>query len=835
VAVAAIGAVAAGLLSWTVVRATRSDEVTPVPPNALAMLSDRGLGGDPVPMANTPGAMASGAGSLWVADEANDAVVRVDPDQHRVVQTITGVGGAPQSIAVAQSGVWVAGARDGVVARINTATNRVVDKVVVGVQPAAVVAAADQVWVANSADNTVQRIDPSTGKADDPIRVGDGPSGLLLDGTTLWVANSRSGTVTRLDTRTGERLAADLRGDVGARGMAMTDTDVWVANELGQSVSRIDRTSLRVVNIPVEDGPSTVVVWEGSAWVNNAYSGTVSRIDVETNRVARINLQSAPRALVSVGETIWVATGAFGSPEHEGGTLVFTEYRADPGTLDPSAFGAPSRIAILRHVYDGLVSFRVTGGRGAEALVPDLAVFTPLPSDGGLIYTFTIRAGIRYSTGAEVKASDFINGLRRALANSGGSSAFDKVVGAQQCMAEPGLPGSCDLRGGADADDGARRLTIRLSEPDPDFLSKLAFSVVPTPAGLPLENLGLNAVVPGTGPYQFAAAAPDGNFTLSRNPYFAPWSFAAQPPAYPDRIEFRIAPSTEQAIKDVLGGAADVTTVSAADIGQLGAHAELLHPFENFNTDFAYFNGRIPPFDNRQARQALNYAVDRRTFVSLYGGGDGGADLSCQLLPSGFSAWRPYCPYQTGPATGPYQGPDLARARELVIESGTANVPITVRAYRGLPIWNRFPAYLADVLRSIGYTQVSVEDIPPEHSAGFPNDPAYASYQIFTHQGWLADYPSASTFYDLFSCRRGNLSGYCNPEIEAVAVKAATAAQTHPTLSIELWAQVDRMLTDDAAFVTLGSHHDASLVSPRVSNVMTRPGLGAVISQLWVK
>ena len=65
--------------------------------------------------------------------------------------------------------------------------------------------------------------------------------------------------------------------------------------------------------------------------------------------------------------------------------------------------------------------------------------------------------------------------------------------------------------------------------------------------------------------------------------------------------------------------------------------------------------------------------------------------------------------------------------------------------------------------------------------------------------------------------------------------KAATAAQTNPTLSIELWARVDHMITDDAAFVTLGSHHDASLVSPRVSNVMTRPGLGAVISQLWVK
>ena len=116
----------------------------------------------------------------------------------------------------------------------------------------------------------------------------------------------------------------------------MTDTDVWVANELSQSVSRIDRTSGRVVTIAVEDGPSTVVVAEGSAWVNNAYSGSISRIDVATNRVSRIALESAPRALQVVDGRVWVATGAFGNPEHVGGTLVVTDSQSGVGTLDPT-------------------------------------------------------------------------------------------------------------------------------------------------------------------------------------------------------------------------------------------------------------------------------------------------------------------------------------------------------------------------------------------------------------------------------------------------------------------------------------------------------------------
>jgi peptide/nickel transport system substrate-binding protein len=279
-----------------------------------------------------------------------------------------------------------------------------------------------------------------------------------------------------------------------------------------------------------------------------------------------------------------------------------------------------------------------------------------------------------------------------------------------------------------------------------------------------------------------------------------------------------------------------VTTITVAEGARLGGHAELVHEFENYNTDWAYLNAKIPPFDNRKARQALNYAVDRRTFVSLYGGSDSGVNLSCQLLPRGFPSWRPYCPYQTGAATERYLGPDVARARGLVRESGTAAVPITVRAYRGYPLYNAFPAYLVEVLSSIGYTDVTMADIPSEHTAAGPEDPVYAGYQIFTQLGWLADYPSASNFYDQFSCDGTNFSSYCNPAIEAVADQAAAAA-THndPTRSLDLWAQVDHMITDDAPFVTLGGHHDAALVSPRVSNVLTRSGLGAVLSQVWVK
>ena len=52
-----------------------------------------------------------------------------------------------------------------------------------------------------------------------------------------------------------------------------------------------------------------------------------------------------------------------------------------------------------------------TPARTRRSLVPDLATSVPEPTDGGRTYMFNLRRGIRYSTGAEVRASDFVRGV----------------------------------------------------------------------------------------------------------------------------------------------------------------------------------------------------------------------------------------------------------------------------------------------------------------------------------------------------------------------------------------------------------------------------------------
>jgi len=834
--------IASVLASTDITRGRDGESPLTVPANSAAVIGPDGLVGDAVPIGAVPIGLAADGGSVWVVDHTNAAVARVDPDTRRVVQTIRDVGNDPQGISALNGKVWVAvfGSRE--VTRIDAETNKVVDRVEVGNQPAAILATQSGVWVTNSGDNTVQRIDPTSGKADPAIQVGDGPSALAMEGSTLWVANARGGTVTVLNTRTGRRDRTDIPVDAGPSALAVTDTDVWVANQLGRTVSRIDLTSYEVARIFVDDGPAAIVADGDDVWVGNTYAGTLSRIDARSNRVTSVALGSSPRSLALVDHDLWAASGALASTDHVGGTLVVEDYaKLAAEDIDPTSAYEPRLIAMMRVAYDGLVAFSRPGGLSGQTIVPDLATAVPQPIDGGRTYIFTIRRGVRYSDGREVKPSDFVLGFRRTFARASSTGLFDAVIGAAECAQEAETSDSpvCDISHGVVANDDAFSLTIYLSEADPELPYKLAYVVSPAPPGTPIGNVVAPRWIPSTGPYTVRSLDADGTLTLVRNPYFTPWSQAAQPPGYPDVIVHR-GVDDQHRTDDVLAGSADLAAVPYELHDVAVSHPAQTHEYDAAQSDFLYVNAHLAPFDNVLVRRALNFAVDRGEFIRLYGSRRQVARPGCQLLPPGFRSYRPYCPYQTGLPDQPYRGPDLEEARRLVAESGTYGARITIHRRVDPPdrtqnVWWPFPDYVAGVLRDLGY-QVTVEDIPPDHRPYDVEDPAYEEYQLFTQLGWIADYNLASTFYDhVASCRHPNLTRYCNQDIDAVAKKAFHLEASDPVAAVALWSQVDRMLVDDGAFVTLGHPVDTEIVSTRVGNYQARASYGAALSQLWVQ
>ena len=123
------------------------------------------------------------------------------------------------------------------------------------------------------------------------------------------------------------------------------------------------------------------------------------------------------------------------------------------------------------------------------------------------------------------------------------------------------------------------------------------------------------------------------------------------------------------------------TLVRPERLGQLSAQSPgQLHSVPTAATGWMFLNVRRRPFDSLRVRRALNYATDRARIVDI----DGGPEIAsptCQIVPKGFPAYQPYCPYTAQRTSGGgWSAPDVARARRLIAQSGRAGARVVVWA-----------------------------------------------------------------------------------------------------------------------------------------------------------
>ncbi len=827
VAVLTAAAVVAALgAAWGVQRLTRAESVV-VPPGGVAVLDpDSGRLVDAVPVGGVPEGVSAATGAIWVTGGRRGALARIDPSSGRVSRTV--VAGSPVAVAATDRDLWTVNGTDRFVHRINTDVNREVDQIEVGNQPVAITAGAGAVWVTSKVDNTLTRIDPRSGRATGTAEVGRGPAGLAISGRTVWVANSRDGTVSPVDART-LQVGAPIVVGAGPRGIVAVVDGVWVVNSLELTVSHIDaRRREEVGTVRVGESPVGVVAAGGSVWVSVSGEGSMVRIDPARDRVtATVRLGAAPYGVAATDGRLWVATRPFASAAHIGGTLTIAA--EDLPVYDPALGTAPPHYYL--GVYDGLVAMRKVDGIDGYDLVPDLAQSQPRATEGGKTYTFTIRPGIRYSDGRPLKPADFRRGITRTFTaptpgGPGSPDLFAGLVGGRHCLENPG---SCDLSAGITT--GAHTVTFHLTVPDPNFVYRLALShASPAPPGSPTDAVTATNPIPGTGPYAITAVTAGKSALLTRNRFFQPWSAAAQPSGYPDRIRI-VSMNGTQATNAVLDGTADVVYHNEVPQARRRAlelnHPDLLHRDRLAFTWYLQPNTFEPPFDNVYARRAISYAVDHRRFLGGYGSG---GDPTCQLLPPGFPGFAPRCPYTTNPdAAGGWHGPDMTRARQLVRRSGTEGDAVLIWWHEALAVEGR---YLAGVLRRLGY-DVRLRLLVNEDYWPGAFDPG--THKNVTGIGWIADWPSPANYLqDLLAC--GNLPRmYCNPALDRLMASAFAQQERDPALADRLWRQASRVAVDDAAMIPLINGDQVVLVSERVGNYQSSDMLGPLFDQMWVK
>jgi YVTN family beta-propeller protein len=784
----------------------------------------------------SPAGLAYGEGSVWAVDSVDGTLARIDPATHAVQQIP--VGSAPSAVAITGPDAWVTNSGDATVSRVSTVTNRAVATIPVGNFPVAIAAGSGGVWVANEGDDTVDRIDPATGTVTTQggIQVGARPDGIAAGPDAVWVANGEDGTVQRIDPATGQPGSPFHVGS-GPAGIAVTPGALWVANSLDLTVSKLDPATGTVTDtVDVGDGPSSIVVAGNSLWVSNEFDATLDRIDPQAGRVVRtVHLGSSPRGMAVAGSGVWVAARPFPSASHRGGTLTV----ADTSLPTDPAQGVGVFDSVLFTAYDGLTAFRRSNGAAGLTLVPDLGMTLPHPTVGGTMYTFTLRRGIRYSNGNIVRASDFRRGIQRELLvgpAAGIPDYYDGILGAPACQQHPKR---CDLSAGIVTDDAAGRITFRLVQADPDFLYKLALiTASPAPPGTPDRAISRAPFQPGTGPYMISRVRPNKSVTLVRNPYFRQWSYAAQPAGYPDVIRQEEVASDRAEESAVIADRADVTVLLGGDQSLAVRYPARVHPGLKMGTNYFSLNTRQPPFTNIKARQAVSYAIDRQRTLQVYQFAAGQATEACQMLPSDFPGHQGYCPSAIGAGDGAWHGPDMDRARRLVRESGTMNMPVTVWSGNDPPNKSE-GSYLVGLLDDLGY-KASLHAVPV--SQYFTDLSNHRAKIQASWAGWGADFPAPSTFFGpVLSCRSADEPGtfnwaeFCDPHVDALASQAQAAQLTDPAAARKLWAQADRIVTDQAPYVPVFNAGFAIFVSSRVGSYQDSPVYGPLVDQMWVR
>lgn len=771
----------------------------------------------------SPSAAASGLGAVWTANTGGNSVSRIDPSSRQVVDRIQ-VGSAPSAVAVGLGAVWVANSGSGTVSRIDPHTGNT--ETISGLSaPGGLVVAFNAVWVTNTSNGTVSRIDPSQNEVTKTITVGEGPSGIAA-GKDIWVANSVSNTVSEIDPVSSAVTTIHVGND--PRDVVVVNHDVWVTSNLDGKVARIPESGTSVTDsVTVGADPTKLTEVAGELWVATQADREIVEVDPAAKRRGLVvHVGATPTALVGANDQLWVTT--YIDPTlHTGGTLRIAG--REPLSVDPAYMETAWTIWLLNGSYDGLVGYRHANGAAGTAVVPDLATAIPEPTNGGRTYTFTLRKGVRWSTGAPVTVLDVQRGLLRSIA--GGSPGLrQEIVGAGDCATT-----HCTVSG-ISVDAAASTVSITLVRPSADFLKLLPFAMA-VPADTPLANQHRKPI-PATGPYEIASD--NGKLVvLKRNKYFKQWSADAQPSGFPDEIDYSIVPNDDPMIsaKRIADGDADWADVrGAAPLGVLQTRfAGRLYVSPTETSHGAFLNTNVAPFDDIRVRRALAYAVDRETVSSNW---FTPAEVTCQLLPPNFPGYRPYCPYTLPAATpGTWRAPDYPAAQRLVDASHTKGMRVVVLAST-----NTAPGMqsVVDALNELGYgAKLSIRDTPDYFQ--FLADSRNRFQAAFG--GWVADIPDADDFVRPFTCAafipasqaNSNIPELCDPVLDRLRAKAVRAETSSPAAAADLWAAADKRLVNEAPWIGLVTPSWVDAVSKRVHNYERSSVLGVYFGQMWVR
>jgi peptide/nickel transport system substrate-binding protein len=270
----------------------------------------------------------------------------------------------------------------------------------------------------------------------------------------------------------------------------------------------------------------------------------------------------------------------------------------NPDTLDPHATTGTLTFQTIRSFYDTLVE----PDRSGE-LVPALAREWVV-SDDGLVWTFTLRDGVRFHNGEPLTSADV-------------KATFERLRDPQ--IASPSASEFAAIDSIETPD--AATVVFRLSAPAAPLLASMASgwgAILPASLIESRHSFASNPV--GTGPFRFVEWVRDSRIVMERNEEY--WM-----DGYPrvDGVVVNIIPETAVQVQGLLSGALHaIDSVNSQDLPMLEASPDVYvrKDLSALVMVLAMNNAR-DPLSNETFRRAVAYAINKEAVMEIaYGGGE---------------------------------------------------------------------------------------------------------------------------------------------------------------------------------------------------------------------
>jgi len=505
--------------------------------------------------------------------------------------------------------------------------------------------------------------------------------------------------------------------------------------------------------------------------------------------------------------------------QQEGGNGVDLTVRVGPKveTIDPALNSAVDGGNIIVQAFETLLIVDQD-----NKLVPGQAEKYEISEDG-LVYTFHLRDGLKWSDGSDLKASDFVFAWKRLadpeVAAPYGADMLGYVKGYAEAAA-----GDIEALSVSAPDD--KTFVVELAAPCVYFEKLVTHvSTVPVQPATVEANGDQWALEPSTyisnGPFKMQEWVPGSHVTFVKNENY--WNAGA---VTVNSLKFALMEDTNAYYNAFKTGELDlIKEPPTEEVPNLkGTDEFFLDPI--MGTYYIDFNNAKAPFDNPDVRKALSLAIDREYVANVVM--QGTYTPATNFVGPGISDAEPGTFFED--VTRQNNGgdhfdvsnhdADLAKAKELLAAAG-------YQEGQGLPVleymtndsgYHKVVAeYLQSCWKELGVTM----DIKILEWSTFTPTRRKGDYQI-ARDGWVYDYDDPSNMLNLFNSISGNNSAkYNNPEMDKLLNEANSTADL--AVHYQKLHEAENLLLEEAGIAPVAYYNDFWMQKSNLKGIWHSP------------